>query len=55
MGAFGTLVRNKPHLSANYFGDLIKKETGKSAQERSNVVLECHRTYGRKLNHRTTN
>lgn len=21
------------HLSANYFGDLIKKETGKSAQE----------------------
>lgn len=23
----------KLHLSANYFGDLIKKETGKSAQE----------------------
>jgi len=25
---------NEMHLSANYFGDLIKKETGKSAQER---------------------
>lgn len=26
-------VADKLHLSANYFGDLIKKETGKSAQE----------------------
>jgi AraC-like DNA-binding protein len=26
------------HLSANYFGDLIKKETGKSAQE--NIQLK---------------
>ena len=24
---------NELHLSANYFGDLIKKETGKSAKE----------------------
>ncbi|MEJ7680631.1 MAG: AraC family transcriptional regulator [Segetibacter sp.] len=24
---------NELHLSANYFGDLIKKETGKTAQE----------------------
>jgi AraC family transcriptional activator of pobA len=29
------------HLSANYFGDLIKKETGKSAQEYiQNKVIE---------------
>lgn len=27
------------HLSANYFGDLIKKETGKSAQEYIQVKL----------------
>ncbi len=39
------------HLSANYFGDLIKKETGKSAQEyiqnkiitlAKNKILEDH-------------
>lgn len=28
-----TLFAEELHLSANYFGDLIKKETGKSAQE----------------------
>jgi AraC family transcriptional activator of pobA len=27
------------HLSANYFGDLIKKETGKSAQENIQLKL----------------
>jgi YesN/AraC family two-component response regulator len=27
------------HLSANYFGDLIKKETGKSAQEHIQLKL----------------
>jgi AraC family transcriptional regulator, transcriptional activator of pobA len=27
------------HLSANYFGDLIKKETGKSAQEYIHLKL----------------
>jgi len=27
------------HLSANYFGDLIKKETGKSAQEQIQLKL----------------
>jgi AraC-like DNA-binding protein len=27
------------HLSANYFGDLIKKETGKSAQEHVQLKL----------------
>ncbi len=27
------------HLSANYFGDLIKKETGKSAQEHIQLIL----------------
>ena len=27
------------HLSANYFGDLIKKETGKSAQEYIQLVV----------------
>jgi len=27
------------HLSANYFGDLIKKETGKSAQEQIQLRL----------------
>ena len=30
---------NQLHLSANYFGDLIKKETGKSAQEYIQIKL----------------
>lgn len=30
---------NQLHLSANYFGDLIKKETGKSAQEHIQLKL----------------
>lgn len=33
---------DKVHLSANYFGDLIKKETGKSAQEYIQFkLIEC--------------
>lgn len=32
---------NELNLSANYFGDLIKKETGKSANEHSPKTYRC--------------
>ena len=32
-------IADKLNLSANYFGDLIKKETGKSAQEYIQIKL----------------
>ena len=32
-GADDGRIAEQLHLSANYFGDLVKKETGKSAQE----------------------
>jgi len=40
------------HLSANYFGDLIKKETGKSAQEYIQIkVIEIAYELGFKYPH----
>jgi AraC family transcriptional activator of pobA len=38
--AFGSLLRRSPAFIANYFGNLVKKEPGRSAQEyiRSKVI-----------------